>query len=214
MPKRITHTSIITGDLIKSRSIGAKQWLPALKKILASEGGTPKTWEIFRGDSFQIEVKDPSRALLMAVRIKSAMKCIKHLDVRMAIGVGTKEYSGAKITESNGEAFIFSGGRLEEINLQKLNLAIRTPWADFDKEMNLYFKLALVIMDGWSTRSAELVRLLTEQYAESRELKQTKLADKLNITQSSVSIRIKRAYYTEIHALLEHFEEKIKTYIS
>jgi hypothetical protein len=214
MSKRTAYTAILTGDLIKSRNIGAKHWLPALKKVLSAEGATPKTWEVFRGDSFQIEVKDPSRALLMAIRIKSTLKCIKHLDVRMAIGVGEKDYSASKITESNGPAFIYSGEKLEQITREKLNLAIRTPWQEFDKEMNLYLRFALIVMDKWSTSSAELARLLTDQYEESRDIKQAKLASKLKITQGSVSSRIKRAYYSEIHALIEHYEEKIKPYIS
>jgi hypothetical protein len=145
MAKRTKYTSIITGDLIKSRNIGAKHWLPPLRKVLSTEGETPRSWEIFRGDSFQIEIKDPSQALLIAIRIKATLKCIKHLDVRMAIGIGEKDYAGAKITESNGNAFIFSGEKLEEITREKQNLGVRTPWPEFDREMNLYFRLALVI---------------------------------------------------------------------
>jgi hypothetical protein len=214
MAKRTKYTSIITGDLIKSRNIGAKHWLPPLRKVLSTEGETPRSWEIFRGDSFQIEIKDPSQALLIAIRIKATLKCIKHLDVRMAIGIGEKDYAGAKITESNGNAFIFSGEKLEEITREKQNLGVRTPWPEFDREMNLYFRLALVIMDGWSTSSAELVRMLADQYGERKELKQTKLASKLKITQGSVSTRIKRAYYSEVHALLDYYHERIKSYIS
>jgi hypothetical protein len=214
MAKRRNHTSIITGDLIKSRNISSKYWLPSLRKVLATEGSTPRTWEIFRGDSFQVEIKNPSQALLKAVQIKAAIKRIKNLDVRMALGIGSKNHAAPKITESNGQAFVFSGELLEEITKEKRNLAIRTPWQEFDHEINLYLKLALVIMDDWSPSSAELVQILTEHHEENRDLKQNKIAAKLRITQSSVSTRIKRAYYSEIQAVLDRYQEKIKSYIS
>ena len=185
-----------------------------MRRVLATEGSTPKTWEIFRGDSFQLEIKDPSQALLKAVQIKAAIKRIKHLDVRIAVGIGSISHASSKITESNGEAFIFSGELLEAITKEKRNLAIRTPWLELDEEINLYLKLALVIMDDWSPSSAELVQILTEQYTRNRELRQNKIAAKLEITQSSVSARIKRAYYSEIRAVLDRYQEKIKSYIS
>ena len=211
MAKKNSFTSIITGDLVKSRNINSRQWLPALKKILSAEGDSPKTWEIYRGDSFQIEVKDPSRAFLMAIRIKAAMKRIKQLDVRMAIGIGAKESPRGKITESNGEAFVYSGRLLEDLIRQKQNMAVRTPWPDFDRDMNLYITLALIVMDHWSPSSSELVSILTDYYAENKETLQTRLASKLKITQSSVSARMKRAYYAEILELLTWYEERIKT---
>jgi len=213
MAKKNSITSIITGDLVKSRNLSSSQWLPALKRILSTEGDSPKTWEIYRGDSFQIEVKDPTRAFLMAVRIKAAMKRVKHLDVRMAIGIGTKETSSGKITENNGEAFINSGEKLEELIKLKQTMAVRSPWPDFDRDMNLYIRLALIVMDSWSTSSSELVSMLTDLYAENRETLQTRLASKLKITQSSVSARMKRAYYSDIVELFAWYEERVKKLI-
>jgi hypothetical protein len=214
MAKKRNQTSILTGDLIKSRNISSKHWLSPLRKVLATEGGAPKTWEIFRGDSFQLEVKDPAQALLKAVQIKAAIKRIKHLDVRIAVGIGSKSHASSKITESNGQAFIFSGELLEEITKEKRNLAIRTPWKEFDEEINLYVKLALVIMDDWSPSSAELVQILIEQHSRNGDLRQNRIAAKLDITQSSVSARMRRAYYSEIRAVLDRYQEKIKSYIS
>jgi len=41
--------------------------------------------------------------------------------VRMAIGIGGKSYSGDRITESNGEAFINAGEKFEELEKEKFN---------------------------------------------------------------------------------------------
>jgi predicted XRE-type DNA-binding protein len=210
MAKKNIITSVITGDLVNSRKIGnPNKWLIPLKKTLSLEGTSPRTWEIYRGDSFQLEIKNPANSFLVAIRIKATIKCIKGLDVRMSIGVGTKEFVGSKITESNGEAFIKSGEKLETLKKEKQNLSVNTPWEDFNKEMNLYIRLALIAMDNWTTGAAELVTNLID----NQEITQSKLAEKLKITQSSVSEKKKRAFYSEIMELESLYCEKIKNLI-
>ena len=199
--------SVITGDIINSRKLkNQRQWIALLKKLFAEEGKSPKKWEIYRGDSFQLEVKKPEEALLMAIRIKANIKCIKSIDVRMAIGIGKKDYSAPKITESNGEAFIYSGEKLENLKKEKQTLSIKTPWAEFDREINLYIRLALIAMDNWSQGAAELVKISLED----QNMAQQGIGDILGITQSSVSERQKRAHYAEIMEMEALYREKIK----
>lgn len=205
MSKKKIITSIITGDIINSRKNNTKLWLPVLKKTLARTGQSPQNWEIFRGDSFQVEVKNPADALLTAILIKAHIKAIKNLDVRMAIGIGEKDFTANNITESNGEAFIHSGERLESLKQEKQNLAIKSRWSEFDRDINLYLRLALITMDNWSTSAADLIKILLD----NPDITQTKLATKLKITQSAVSGRQKRAYYNEVKELEVLYREKI-----
>ncbi len=107
-------TSVITGDIIKSREQSNPEvWINALKGALSTLESDTKYWEIYRGDSFQIEIRDIYRSFEAAVYIKACIKMIKGLDVRLAIGIGNKTYQGKDVTESNGEAFVFSGETLE-----------------------------------------------------------------------------------------------------
>ena len=130
---------IITGDIINSRKVNNPlEWMDPLKKLLNEQGKSPKTWDLYRGDSFQIEVKQPEETLGYAIRIKAAMKSLKDIDVRMAIGIGEKSFSAPQITQSNGEAFIYSGELLEKLVKDKQTMGIKTPWPEFNKEMNLY----------------------------------------------------------------------------
>lgn len=46
-------------------------------KLLNTFGKNPIEWEIYRGDEFQLEVKNPEEALIMALQIKSYFKSIK-----------------------------------------------------------------------------------------------------------------------------------------
>src|SRR5690606_39239744 len=153
----------------------------------------------------QVEVKDPASALLAAIRIKAAIKSVKNLDVRMAIGIGVKSRSSASVIESEGEAFIRSGEQFESLKKLRQTLAIRTGWPDFDRDMNVFFRLACIPMDSWSKSSAELVSLLVTQ----ERLTQTAIAKKLGVTQPAVSERQNRAHYDEIMDLEKLYREKI-----
>lgn len=198
---------IITGDIINSRALKSQRlWLAPLKKLLNEVGSSPKIWEIYRGDNFQVEIKKPEEALLFAIRIKARIKSIKGINVRMAIGIGEKSFSAAKITESNGEAFINSGEKFEALKREKQNLSIKSPWTSFDDEMNLYIRLSLIAMDNWKQGAAEMVQVSIK----NQNTGQQKIADILRIGQSSVSEGQKRAHYTEIMEMEKLYRTKIK----
>jgi hypothetical protein len=205
MSQKQIITSVITGDIIQSRKTNSPLWLPKLKKTLSLEGKSPRTWQVYRGDSFQIEVRDPARALLTAIRIKATIKSIKNLDVRMAIGIGDKNYNSHSVAESEGTAFLNSGEKFETLKKSKLNLAIKSPWPEFDREMNVFFRLASIPMDSWTSNSAELIQILTNQ----PNLTQKALAKRLGVTQPSISERQNRAHFDEVMDLEELYREKI-----
>jgi hypothetical protein len=203
-------TSVITGDIIQSRRTNNPVWLPKLKKALSLEGKTPRTWQVYRGDSFQVEVKDPAGAFLTAIRIKATIKTIKNLDVRMAIGIGDKKYTSQRVAESDGEAFVHSGQKFETLKKLKITLAIQTNWPDFDREMNVCFRLAAIAMDNWTSTSAELIQILASQ----PDLTQQTLAKRLGVTQPSISERQNRAHFDEVMELEKLFREKVTKLIS
>jgi hypothetical protein len=198
--------SIITGDIINSRNSMPKVWLTALKNALSRVGG--RSWEIFRGDSFQLEVT-PEDALIHSIYLKASIKALKNTDVRLAIGIGEKKFSGSKITESNGQAFIFSGEKLDELKEERSNLAIRSPWDDFNYEINVSIRLALIAMDNWSPISAELVKLSIENAG----ITQKDLADLAKRSQSTVSEALKRARLNDIMELDRLYRKKLSRLI-
>ncbi|GGI57913.1 transcriptional regulator [Winogradskyella haliclonae] len=201
-------TSVITGDIIKSRDFKDQDiWLNRLKSALAMLSNDSSNYEIYRGDSFQLEHKNYLGSLFAVIYIKACMKSIKGLDVRMAIGVGNKSYQGKTVSESNGEAFVFSGETFETLKKEKLNLKIKTGDIDLDEELNLYFKLALIAMNNWTVNSAEIVKLSFE----NPNMIQSKLAKLVGISQDAVSKRQKRAYLDEIKELDLIYRHKIET---
>jgi len=199
-------TSIITGDIINSRKVKQpEKWLKTLKEVFNTIGKETKTWEIFKGDYFQLEVNNIEDALFIALKLKAVIKNIKPLDVRMAIGIGEKTYNAPRISEANGEAFIHSGELFE--NLKKNTLAIKSPWPDFDDEMNLHIDLASLTMNNWTVNSAQIMALSFNM----PNATQTELAKKLEISQGSVSERQKRAGYDEIIKMENRYRLLLKS---
>ncbi|MFB9108402.1 hypothetical protein [Flavobacterium gyeonganense] len=198
-------TSIITGDIIDSRQQESEHWVEDLKKILAPLGETPGQWEVYRGDEFQIEVKNPEEALLTAILIKAHLRAIKS-DARMSIGFGDKSHDAEKISESNGSAFINSGELFETLKKQKVTLAMRTGIDEIDEKLNLMIQLALTFMDSWLVQSAEFVAIAIE----NPTLSQEELGQKLGINQAAVSRRQKRAQFDLVMNLDRYFRKQIK----
>lgn len=196
---------VITGDIINSRKVAdASSWLSRLKVALLAAGPTPKVWEVTRGDSFQVEIAQPEDVLQKALHIKALIKQIAGLDVRMAIGIGDKTYDAPKISEANGEAFVRSGRLFDQ--LKKNTLAIRSPWDEVDKAINICLELALLTMDRWTPNSAEIVALTIEHPGKT----QLELGKILQISQGRISERQQRAGFDEIMKMEAYFRETIR----
>lgn len=198
--------AIITGDIIRSKKAKTALWMKVLKKELGKLGAFPKKWEIFRGDSFQAEIADPMNGLIIAIKLKAAIKSMKGIDVRIAIGIGKKKYSASRITESNGSAFIFSGEKFDKLKKEKQTLALRSEWGEFDREMNLYLKFLMVIINRWTENSAQTVAMALEKPG----LSQAELGKRLGIKQNAVSTRLKRTSFEEIIELNELYKDKLR----
>jgi len=196
---------VITGDIINSEKFHQPElWLERLKAVLQPLGSSPKYWEIRRGDSFQAEIAMAEDALKTAIAIKAAIKRLAGLDVRMAIGIGTKSYDAPAIGEANGDAFMRSGRLFD--NLRKTTLAIASPWPEIDDMLNLCLELALLTMDRWTPNSAEITALALANPGKTQAV----LANLIGISQGRVSERQQRAGYEEIMKLEAYFRKVVQ----
>ncbi|PZO29112.1 MAG: hypothetical protein DCF13_07115 [Flavobacteriaceae bacterium] len=197
---------ILTADIINSRKLSSKKWMNDFKQLLNSFGKSPNDWEIYRGDEFQLEIKNPEDAFLIAFQLKAFFKSI-NLDVRMSLGFGDKTYKTKKITESNGSAFIRSGELFETLKKQKINLAVNSGNPDFDDEFNLIVQLGMSFMDSWLQQSAEFVLVAIQ----NPTLSQEEIGLKLGINQAAVSRRQKRSQYELLLQVERYFRKKVKS---
>jgi len=195
--------AILTGDIANSRSVHPETWLPGLKTILNSVGKEPSKWEIFRGDSFQVETSADD-ALTLALKIKASVKTHRELDVRQSIGIGSIDYKADKITESNGTAFTFSGDNFDKKNIQKLIL--KSDDDEFDATFDVILKLIGHIADDWKPATAETIL----QALSHPNLTQKELAKKMEKSAATVNGALKRGGYPEILQAIELFKNRLK----
>ncbi|MCX2574260.1 hypothetical protein [Pedobacter sandarakinus] len=198
---------IITGDIVGSRKV-EDIWLQSLKNALKWVATSNNKWEIYRGDSFQVEVP-LADALRAAAYLKACIRLHRPADVRMAIGIGEVKSVRKKLSESSGDAFVNSGSAFDSLKQAKVNLAIKTNWTDFDEEMNVLIKLALIAMDSWGIVASEMVKLALE----NENAVQSELAAISGRTQSSVSEALKRARYAEIIEMDKLYRKKLEKLI-
>ncbi|ROI08857.1 winged helix-turn-helix transcriptional regulator [Chryseobacterium sp. H3056] len=196
--------AIITGDIINSQMSDSELWLPKLKDLMASWSKSPENWEIYRGDEFQLKCS-VDEVFRKALLLKSLIRTFENLDVRLAIGIGNEVFLSDKITESNGSAYVNSGRLLTEIKSQGKTLAIQTENDKVNRDLNILFKWAAIDFDNWTAATAEIIHQLLVNPA----LTQEELAKALNITQSSVSQRLKRANFDLLQETDQFFRKKI-----
>jgi len=196
--------AIITGDIINSQMSDSELWLPKLKDLMASWSKSPENWEIYRGDEFQLKCS-VDEVFRKALLLKSLIRTFENLDVRLAIGIGNEVFLSDKITESNGSAYVNSGRLLTEIKSQGKTLAIQTENDKVNRDLNILFKWAAIDFDNWTVATAEIIHQLLVNPA----LTQEELAKALNITQSSVSQRLKRANFDLLQETDQFFRKKI-----
>jgi len=196
--------AVLTGDIINSQHSEMEVWMRDLKNLLVQWGTAPETWEIYRGDEFQIK-SAPHEAFEKALAIKSLIKSHENLDVRIAIGIGEEQFSSERITESNGSAYVNSGRLLNDLKSMGRTLAIKTTDEDLDRDLNMVLKWCSMDFDNWTIAVSEIIH----QQIIHPEITQEDLAKKLNITQSSVSQRVKRANLELIKETNQYFQKKL-----
>lgn len=194
--------AVLTGDIINSRQGQTSLWLNQLKSTLNLYGQTPKDWEIFRGDSFQLKT-NPENALRIALHIKAVIKKVKPYDVRIAIGLGEQSYNSKTISESNGTAFVNSGEGFE--SLKKQTLTVVSENKKWDNTINIMINLALLTANNWSNTVAKVISTVIE----NPEKNQNDIALLLGKSQSTISEALKRGGYEEIMQLNAFYKEQI-----
>jgi hypothetical protein len=216
--------AVLTADLVES-SLYEEEVLEKVLNTLKEEfthirdnyGEDNVRLKIYRGDSFQGVIKKPEEALKIALQIKAAVNRIhlkktkknraysKIADFKIAIGIGTQNIEREAISESNGQAFQFSGRTLDDMKTENQKTRLKTELEEVNAEFNTSFFLMDTITDKWSTASAEVVYYLLSG------LKEREIATEINISQSAVNQRKKAAGWEAISELLIRYRNVITT---
>lgn len=209
---------VITGDIIQSSRINLtnRQLLLDTIQYVAQEVRvlSDVRMEIFRGDSFQMIVNEPSEALKIAVLIRAGLQKEtpdsekKKWDMRVALGLGTVDFDKEhSIVESDGEAFHNSGWEFDELG-KSARLAIRTPWEEVNEEFKVSTVFADEIISAWTIPQAKVIYLAILSGKNQKEL-----AQDLDKTPQAISKLMKGGRARAIELYLERFTQQIATKI-
>lgn len=203
--------SVITGDIVNSSSLPKKEQNKieeCIRKVLEEYEDKSIFQEslnyiFYRGDSFQIVIKDSEKSFRLAMKIRLAVKKqFSENDVRMSIGIGKIENNTGQINQSTGEAFTLSGKALDEMDAHE-RIVFNAKNKELNQHINISLRLLEVIIKNWTQEMCEVVDMAMGN------LSQKEMAKKIGVNQPAVSKRLKHANSKEYMEYIDYYEEVI-----
>lgn len=159
--------AVLTGDLVKSTRLSPDE-LERARAAAIEVALKVKSWgpdvvvgelEFFRGDSWQLLLSAPARALRAALTMRAILRSAIDVDTRIAIGIGLVDaIDSQRISLSSGEAFILSGRGLDHLGAHsRMTIALPARVAQLAPWMPVVAELCDGIIVGWQRRQAEIV---------------------------------------------------------
>lgn len=211
-------SAIITGDIVGSTKLDRewRTWVidKLAKKLKSWDKHFDCTSELFRGDSFQTLVKNPSNALrialiqrlyLRSLVAKAAKEVIAKapkgvIDANMAIGIGLIDLEKQGLARSGGKAFQLSGHLLDTLKAKKQSLAIASDDL-FQEELSVSITLLDAIIVKTTALQCEVL------YHKLFGLTEVEIAKKVHVKQSAVNQRANAGCWYALELMLKRFEK-------
>lgn len=209
--------TVIIGDIIKSKEIkdrnkvqnNLKQTLNKVNELYG-EDGIASQFIITLGDEFQGLLVKPDISIEVIRLIEQEMYPIK---IRFGIGIGSisTNINRFKSNEVDGSAYHRARKMIDRIenvsNRSKTNIMVLSDdeETEIDQLINSNLSLIFAIKEDWSKRQFEYV----VAYRNNKE-SQEKIAEQMNVTQSSVSKSLKLSKYYVIEQVEHTIKEVLK----
>ena len=196
-------SAVITADIVNSTSLTKE----AHKKLIATLESLLDDYkfEFYRGDSFQVYLREKEKVLELIFKIRTAAKKIitsskPLIDVRTGVGIGHVKSAIRDLKASTEEPFVLSGRSLDELSSSDDRLRIQS----FDDNANCVFRLISRFTDYifkqlTSKQAAVIFELLLGHT-------QTDAAKRLKKSQVTVNKQSHAAGWIEIERLLSEYE--------
>jgi len=209
--------AVLTGDIVGSMELNDGRGYPISDIITAVEGliydSFKKTiWaeiDVFRGDSWQMVVKDPIQSLRIALFIRMVLrseKSIEALDTRISIGFGGIEFLPKDdISSGIGEAFRLSGYGLDQCKKdQRMKLSFpEANRSSLTEGLERITQLIDFQIQRWTSRQADAVAGaligLTQKEIAARWVGEV-------VSQQAISQHLASAGWIPISRTIQYFE--------
>jgi hypothetical protein len=198
-------SAVLTADIINSTRLSKpaeRRLMTAIESILR-----PHPYSFYRGDSFQVFIKEASRALRIALLLRCAALRIEQgadsFDVRISIGIGRVKQPVKDPASAKGETFILSGRTFDKMDSSAKLMIV--------SEHNL-LNIALEILSEYTDELFE--KLTSKKAAIIFELlsgaNQQAAAKRLKKSQSTINEHLHASRWQRIESILNKFERIIK----
>lgn len=205
---------VLTGDIVSSSRINSDRGDRVLEEILAADQKVQAHFpsslqgeiDVFRGDSWQLVVRDPLSALRIAILFRALLRSSAGMDSRVAIGFGRVDFLPEKdISTGTGEAYTLSGTGLKEL-YKPVRMKLQFPLgrvSDLTQALDAIVGLIDLQVQRWTQKQAEavagaLVGLTQQQIA------QEWVGDA--VSQQAISQHLDSAGWYQIKGSLQYVE--------
>lgn len=201
--------AVLTCDIVNSTLLGRqleKKLITALGKLLS-----PHKHEFYRGDSFQVYMKDGKEALRTALLCRSMAIAIDTLaneplsDIRISIGLGAVEQPVRTLATAKGEAFLLSGRTFDLLQKTEARLVIASSGQG---AAGIAFRLIAdhvnSIFQQMTPKQAEVIFELLKGGS------QQEASAILRKSKSTISQHVTAARWNEIESLLESYTKLVE----
>jgi hypothetical protein len=207
--------AVITGDLVRSSELEYRERESVISCLRESFRSTEELLQlhddillpfaIFRGDSFQIVITRPERALLLSLLLSAGLSLSggeKDISARISIGIGTIDYvpASGNVGEADGVAFRLSGKMLDSMKQKGQVLLITTP----DPVINMMLETQCAFFDLIAARWTAIQKELIMEKLSG--LTQEEIAARHGKSQSTVSQGLKAAGFDAVKKFVSNYE--------
>jgi hypothetical protein len=214
--------AVISADIVNSRKLGEEklkiQLSTCMETIKRWKNAEPGQVELFRGDSFQVSFANASLSLKIAMDLIASVRSVSEKgidrgkgrsarlggDIRIGLGIGAELAQG---NESFGQAFSRSGLSLDKAKIQNRRLVIDCGHPELDRIFDFSTRLLDPLINRWTSPAAEVFSLLLHEKKESR------IAEILDLANSSVSQRKSVANWEAMQPFMRYFSDEISNRI-
>lgn len=210
--------AVITGDLVNSTGIEGdyKEILEGIASDIQNHQDEGFRFDIYRGDSFQGLITDPTQALKISILFRAGLRrnskgnSVDNIwDARIAIGVGKVKdiniTTDTNLRLADGEAFIRSGRSLDSMKNDDLQFKICTGDQKLDDEFAAACPLLDAIIGRWTTPQAEAVYM---QLLEG--ITQEEIGRRLGISQRASGKRLESSNIERMKQFFNRYKNLIE----
>ncbi|HMN24554.1 MAG: hypothetical protein IT276_12060 [Ignavibacteriaceae bacterium] len=202
--------SVITGDIVKSSKLSLEHHKLLVKVMKNSSKDLSKIFpntlkyepELFRGDSWQLLIKQPELALSIAMFYRAYLKSkmqLSSIDARMAISIGTVDFIESSF--GVGNAYKISGKALDKKGKRKIRFVSDViPNSDV---IDLLIQNTDYISSKWTSRQSKIVLLALQN------MDQNAISSKLRISQQAVSKQIDSSGWMIVAENIDYFKHAL-----